>query len=210
MLGFEGRDGDTRPINEADLAVLLSVTGGNAQVDTAQSKFGGASLLLDGTADFLEYAHDTLFSVANGDMTVESFVKRNASKLQCVASKYPSAGASEWRYFVNASNLVQLQVFRSAGTVVDITGATTITTGWHHIAVSRSGSTWRVFVDGTLDASGTESATPDSNTQQFTVGRDRSNAARDFNGWIDEFRFTAGVARYTASFTAPSAAFSRI
>lgn len=208
LLGFEHRDAAAQIVNDADSGWRGSPNG-NAQADTAQKKFGNASLLLDGTGDFIQYVHSSVFSVANGDFTVDCWIKRNASKLHCIASKYPSSGSSEWRCFCNASNLLQLQAFTTSALILDITGVTSIDTDWHHVEFSRGGATWRCFLDGTLEASGTESSTPSSNTQQFTIGRDRSNTGRDFNGWIDEFRFTAGVCRHTASFTPPSAAHPR-
>lgn len=211
LFGFDHRDGSTRFVNESDSA-LVATANGNAQVDTAQSKFGGASLLLDGTGDFVTLAHNALFSISNGDMTVECWVRRNAAKLQCIVGKRPGAGSSEWAFYISATNLLILQAFSTSAAVINITGTTTLssTSTWYHVAFSRSGTTWRCFLDGNLEASATESAAPNSNTQTVAIGRDPSNSARDFNGWIDDFRFTSGTARYTASFTAPSSAFPRI
>jgi hypothetical protein len=210
MLGFDHRDGSTRMINESDSGAVVSANG-DAQADTAQSKFGGASLLLDGTGDYLTLAHNTLYSVSNGNFTVECWVKRNASKLQCIACKRPPTGATEWAFYVNATtNVLIAQAFSAGSLALNIAGTTGLTTGQHHVSLSRSGSTWRVFLDGALEATGTESPTPTGNSEVLHIGRDPSNTGRDFNGWIDEFRFTAGVARYTAAFTPPAAAFPRI
>ncbi len=212
MFGFDSRDAVTRFINESDSAAVALPTG-NAQIDTAQSKFGNASLLLDGTGDFLTIAHSTLYSVASGDFTVECWFRRNgSSKLHCLAGKVPAVGSSEWRWFVDASNHVLIQAFNTSVAVINVAGTTNInnTGTWYHVAMARQGTTWRVFLDGNLEASATESAAPSANTQPLLIGRDQSNAARDTNGHIDDFRFTAGTARYTASFTAPSAAFPRI
>lgn len=210
LLGFESRDANARVINEADTC-FAGTSNGNAQIDTAQSKFGAASLLLDGTGDYVSFANNSLFSVSNGDFTVECWVRRNASKLQCVACKKPLSNASEWALFVNASNQVQGQGFSSSATVINISSTATLssTSTWYHVAMSRQGSTWRIFLDGNLEASATESAGTASNSRPLLIGRDEAFPARDFNGWLDEFRFTAGVARYTASFTAPTAAFPR-
>jgi len=210
MLGFEHRDGSTRIINESDSGAVVAAQS-DAQVDTTQFKFGAASLLLDGTGDYLTLAHNALYSVTNGDFTVECWVRRNASKLHCIAAKRPSVGATEWAFYANATtNVLIAQAFSAGSLALNIAGTTGLTTGWHHVALARSGTTWRIFLDGALEASGTESPTPTGNSELLCIGRDQSNTARDWNGWIDEFRFTAGVARYTAAFTAPSAAFPRI
>lgn len=209
MLGFDHRDASTLIINESDSAAVVTAVG-NAQVDTAQAKFGSASLLLDGTGDYLSLVSNSLYSVSNGDFTVECWVRRNASKLQCIVGKRPGTGATEWAFYLNATtNVLILQAYATS-LVLNITGTTGLTTGWHHVAASRAGTTWRCFLDGALEASGTESATPTGNSELLLIGRDASNTARDFNGWIDDFRFTSGNARYTAAFTAPTAAFPRI
>jgi hypothetical protein len=210
LMGFDSRDANVRFINESDSA-LVGTASGNAQVDTAQSKFGGASLLLDGSNDFVSFEHDSLISVGNGDMTVEAWVRRAATKLQCIAAKKPGAGSSEWALFISAANQLIGQAFSSSAAVINITSTATLTINtWHHVAFTRSGTTWRIFVDGNLEASATESAATASNALDMLIGRDLAFPARDFNGHIDEFRFTAGHARYTATFTPPSAAFPRI
>jgi hypothetical protein len=78
---------------------------------------------------------------------------------------------------------------------------------WYHVAVTRSGSTFRLFVNGTQVSSGTSSAyRSDSNTTQ--VGRIVTTSATNyFKGYIDEIRVTSGVARYTGNFTPPTKQF---
>ena len=78
---------------------------------------------------------------------------------------------------------------------------------WYHVAITRSGSTFRLFVNGTQVSSGTSSSNPnDSNTTQ--VGRIVTTSATNyFKGLIDELRVTGGVARYTGNFTPPTKQF---
>lgn len=210
LLAFNQRDGSVRTVNDSDTC-LIPTFNGNAQIDTSQSKFGIASLLLDGTGDYITFANNVLFSVSNGDFTVEMFVRRNGTKLQALASKRPAAGVSEWSFYVDASNRLIMQAFDSSVAVVNVTGTGTLssTSIWYHVALSRQGNTWYMFLDGNLEGSAVQSGTPASNTQLLHIGRDPSNTGRDFDGWIDEFRFTSGVGRYNATFTAPSIPFPR-
>ena len=78
---------------------------------------------------------------------------------------------------------------------------------WHFVAISRSGSSIRLFVDGNLQATGTSSASLDNGVAAaLTIGG--SGAASEFwAGYIQDLRITKGYARYTANFTAPTAAF---
>lgn len=211
LLGFEHRDGAIIAVNEAPSCIAQSARGGNAQIDTAQKKYGNSSLLLDGTGDFLSFPNTGKFGVAQGDFTVEWFFRRNASKLQVMLSRRPNVGSAEWVTYLLADNRPFLGVFNGAGAVVSITGVTATNSGqWYHFEVTRSGSTWRLFLDGVLEASGTESAAPLADTSTLNIGREQSaTSARDFNGWIDEVRFTSGVCRHTATFTPPAAAHPR-
>jgi hypothetical protein len=209
LLGFEQRDGQSGFINDA-LAAFLVAPSGNAQADTAQFKFGTASLLLDGTDDFVTVPNNAAFSVTNGDLTFECWIKRTASKLQAIATKRAPANSSEYDFLVNAGNNLQLAVRNAGGAVVVIIGSGTVTNNWHMVAFSRQGSVWRVFLDGVLQGQATESSPPDGSTNPLLIGRDGAVfPARDFDGWIDELRFTSGVCRYTANFTPPTAAFPR-
>lgn len=82
---------------------------------------------------------------------------------------------------------------------------------WHHIAISRQSGTTRMFIDGTLQ---TQTWSDTTNYSGFSLGRPLignssyhvTNASFDWNGYMSDIRFTKGLARYTANFTAPTAA----
>ena len=58
---------------------------GNAKISTAQSVFGGSSLLLDGSVDYLSYASNANFDYGTDDFTIEGwFRSTNVSLLQTI------------------------------------------------------------------------------------------------------------------------------
>ena len=74
-----------------------------------------------------------------------------------------------------------------------ITGNTAILFGeWHHVAVSYDGSTWRLYVDGALDAQAKVDAAPRADSiQHFGIGASFNSMgvpAGAFLGAIDEVR----------------------
>jgi hypothetical protein len=84
-----------------------------------------------------------------------------------------------------------------------ITSGTLNTAQWYHVALTRSGTTVTLYVDGVSQGTYTYSA---SITQQaLYVGT--GSGLGSFNGYIDDLRITKGFARYTANFTAPTAPF---
>ena len=101
-------------------------------------------------------------------------------------------GASDWAY------LNQTQGTRTA-----LSNNT-----WYHVAVTRSGSTWRLFLNGTQEDSVTQSSyiTDSGSTTRLGNYGPSATASDGLNGYIEDFRITRGVARYTSNFTAPTSA----
>jgi hypothetical protein len=73
-----------------------------------------------------------------------------------------------------------------------------------HVAVSRSGTSLKMFFDGVQVASATDSTSFTDNAYGVRIG---GSSGYSFNGYIDDLRITKGYARYTANFTPPSAPF---
>jgi hypothetical protein len=200
---MDGTNGSTTFTDNSSNALTVTANG-NAQISTAQSKFGGASGLFDGTGDFLTTPSNAVVAVGTGDFTVEAWVRRTSGgTFSTVVGTRPDSGsyADAWTLGVDGSNNLYLYtngfIAQSAG------GLITLDT-WHHIAVVRSGTAVRMYHNGTQVATGTNSQ--DFSRQILAVGAN-VNGDQAFAGYIDDLRITKGVARYTANFTPPTAAF---
>lgn len=203
LLHMDGSNGSTTFTDSSKNALAVTANG-NAQISTAQSKFGGASAAFDGTGDYLVLTHNNILSIESGDFTAEAWVYRNASgALHNIINKRISTPASGYGWRINANNT--LQFFFLGGSSITST-STVSASSWVHLAVTRSGNTVRQFIDGTLDATTATFSSGTSNTQELRLGIDEL-AGDGFNGYIDDLRITKGVARYTANFTPPSAPF---
>ena len=84
---------------------------------------------------------------------------------------------------------------------------------WYHIALERSGTTLKVYIDGTSVISVSASTTAlQASEDPFRVGvfNDASTGSPSldwyFNGHIDDLRITKGIARYGTNFTPPTSA----
>jgi hypothetical protein len=112
-------------------------------------------------------------------------------------------GAS-WILQINTSRV--LSFLWNDGANILSTGTALNRFQWYHIAACRSGSTIRVFIDGTQVASTTISYTFSSATE-FTVCSASNNISLSrVNAYVDDLRITK-FARYTAAFTLPTTAF---
>lgn len=197
LLLLDGADGSTTFTDSSGSPKTITAIG-NAQVDTAQSKFGGASAYFDGTGDYLDSA--TLITYT-GVYTIEAFIR--------VESSFASRGIVSGRTQTNGAvfrttdaGANRLQFLNPSLTAYTSTGAMSLNT-WHHVALTRNASNTVTFwIDGV--ASGTVAGQTGSHAWKF-VGW-AGSAGEFMRGWIDAVRLT-GVCRYTASFTPPSAPF---
>ena len=171
---------------------------GDAQLSTAQKKFGTASLLVDGTGDFVK---STNSDVINGDFTIEFFAYASSFAQDAILwdNRVSNSG-----YAVGITAASQIRVIQDNTTIATGFGGF-VNNSFNHIAISRSSGIIRVFVNGNLR--GTLSVYNNNYTgQPYYIGSAHTEA-NFFNGYIDEFR-ASSVARYTAAFTPPSSEFT--
>lgn len=185
------------------------VTVDNTQISTAQSKFGGGSIAFDGTNDYLSFPASRGYDFASGDWTVECWVYFSSVASTPYIWQIGSAAGTRFSLFLTGGVLNVL----SSGTTV-LASSTSLSTGqWYHLAVTyvATGTTTRLFINGTLNISTSSySAFPkDSGTLTLALGwQNYAGGAGDYlNGYMNDFRITKGVARYTASFTPPGTPF---
>ena len=203
LLHMDGTDGSTTFIDDKGSgrsAVGLSAIG-NAQVDTAQSKFGGASALFDGTGDAVKCGTPLL--PATDDWTVEMWVyPTSIVALDYFFAQYTSGSAGRSTFYHTNSGNVGL--FINGGPSITTTG-TISTSSWQHIAWVRNGSSFKIYINGTEEASATGS--PSIQQINSVVGAQDSVGSNGFIGNIDEVRISS-TARYTTGFTPPTTAFT--
>jgi len=176
-------------------------TWGSAQISTTQSKWGGGSMYFDGTGDWLLIPDQPIQRIGTGNFTVEGWVYRNSSGTYGLIGK--GTGTTGWLLSLNSSNQV---VFTYGSSTITSTGTVSATT-WTHIAVVREGTSTnqtKIYINGTNDGTGTVS-TDFNQTNSMYVGADRTGGSAA-NAYMQDVRVT-NYARYTANFTAPTAAF---
>lgn len=180
---------------------------GNAQISTAQSRFGGASLLLDGEGDYFTSAASTDFAFPD-DFALEFWARKTADGpggFDHVMTTDASNGSAIDGWFCELSSSRGF-VFATNGSVVASFLLDPNDGLWHHWAVTRAGDTLRLFKDGELLQSLVYTA-PIPAVGEFGVGGSSNSLSYCFAGNLDEIRVTKGAARYTGTFTPPDAPF---
>ena len=178
------------------------VTVGNAQISTAQSKFGGASMYFDGSGDFVQtFASNQDLAFRTGNFTVECWVYFNTSGQHGILQLSTNPGG------FNTSNTNSIAMQRSGTGQWEIyakstnpsASATINQSQWYHLAIVRNGTTTTFYVDGVSTITVTSDSTDYTGTY-IGLGAIYSTGV-PLNGYIDDLRITKGIARYTTNFT---------
>ena len=184
-------------------------TVGNAQIDTAIKKYGTGSVKFDGTGDYLDIPGSTELILGTGDFTIEGWYYANnfTNRGTFVDSRGSSSTSGITIGHEASSGEIRVYMTASSGTDIVVNSNNFSTSQWTHIAITRESGIVRLFVDGNLEDSATRT-TNLSNNHDYRVGYGTytGTSYSYFNGYIDDFRITKGIARYTANFTPPTAA----
>jgi hypothetical protein len=193
---FNAYNGLTTFFDEKGHALTVN---GSATLSTTQSKWGGISGYFNGSS-YLSTPYDSALNVGTGDFTIEAWVYVTADTLQNAI--YANGATTEGLYFSLTASTRTLRLDVNAYNVTS-TSSVDLNT-WTHIAVSKVGNTIYFFKNGVLDATSGSTADTGNTSGEIRIGRGRGSSTHYFTGYIDDFRFTKGIARYTATFTAPN------
>ena len=186
-------------------------TVGTAKLSSVQSKYGGTSMKFDGSSSswlLIPFSQHLNLSTGSPNWTIECWVYVNSfgnnpfifNKGGVAATYYTNYG-----FAVNSSGLAYMHLGNNGGETSYNFG--TISTGtWYHLAGTRSGSTIRTFLDGTLVTNTSIGAAMTDNGEALYVGCLKNLTTNVLDGYVDDLRIAKGIARYTTSFTPPTAA----
>ena len=216
LLHLNGSDGSTTITDDnAGGSAHTWTAAGNARIDTAQSKFGGASGLFDGTGDWVSTPDSTDFALGSSDFTVDCWFNCNLATTVSgiIAGQRATAAAADTSFIIFKNGSNQIQARACVGTTsFNVTSTTTFTnlvhTGWHHVAFVRTGNVLKLFIDGIQEGGDVAIAgVVNDSIAALEVASDGIGGL-PWNGWIDEFRLSVGIARWTSNFTPPTEQYS--
>ena len=199
LLNCNGTNGSTN-FTDSGTTVHSVTANGDAQVSTAQSKFGGSSAYFDGTGDHLSIPTSSDWDFGVGEFTIDFWMYIP----DIVGYKTPIArDTSGGRYWFIQIDTDSIEGGEPTGTKVTIANILSATT-WHHVAMVRSSDNLLLFVDGILGDTAGLGASYDwpSGSTQVEIGR-QGSWDNPFTGYIDELRVSKGVARWTSNFIPP-------
>ena len=199
LLPMDGTNGSTTFTDSGPNAITVTAVG-NAQISTSQSKYGGASGYFGGSTDRITAV--TTNSTFTGDFTWECWFYPT-SDTNTYKALFSAGSETTGRYVLlqYGSNIV-VDLY-GVGQNINVSCGITANSGWHHVALVRSGTTVTLYYDGVSKATATRSGTV-GNTNGFFCGNN-SAGTNPYNGYIDDLRISL-FARYTSTFSPPTAA----
>jgi len=205
LLHCDGADASTTFIDSATGKAISVVA--HAQVDTAQSKFGGASLLLDsGTDDGLTTPDHEDWNFGSGNFTIDFWI-RIAGDPGATRNILSQETAGYLRIAMLSGRKMYWDCYAGAGGAWNNEATTLIATDtWTHCAFVRYGNVQTMYIGGVAQASpGSFNGSLDNLTGLLKIG---TGLTVGLPCWLDEIRISKGIARWTANFTPPTAPYS--
>lgn len=178
---------------------------GNASTSTTQTKFADTAMYFDGNGDYITIPDNYDFHFTH-DFTIEFWMYHTSTSDGGYTAVFGGngSGTNGWNIYMQESS-GNLYFFHTSF-LITATSALTANT-WHHIAVTRSGSGIKMFVDGTqVGSTASSSATLVQNSSSLgtRIGYDHG-ANGYYEGYIENLQVITGTAKYTSNFTAPTA-----
>jgi hypothetical protein len=184
----------------------LSITNTGSATSSTANPFIG-STYFSASGKYLTPPANNVFNIANGTFTVEFWVNlTSATAGTAFAIGNGSAYGNAIYCTFDGSKFNFGQGVNGSNSNYQITSSSSYTTNtWYHIALVRNGSTLSLYINGTLQASGTNGTTAKTATQVVingaydNIGLGNSNCSC----YMSNLRIVSGTAVYTSAFTPP-------
>ncbi|HAR62822.1 MAG: hypothetical protein DKM50_06910 [Candidatus Margulisiibacteriota bacterium] len=178
---------------------------GDATQTSSQMVFGGKSAYFDGTGDFVCTNTSPIWDLDIDKFTIDYWVKFAAIN----AANNGIFDQNNFYYMNYGGTNHELGFiyydwnyggWKGVGTTTVLT-----TNTWYHVAVARNGANLLLYLNGVqVGSRNIGDYTIPGNTGALTIGYSASNASMS-NLYIDEFRFSKGIARWTGpTFNVPT------
>lgn len=212
LLHFDGTNNST---TFADVAGNTWSASGNAKISTADSLFGGAAGLFDGTNDWISCTSSRL-ALRAGNFCVEGAFRVKGSgaagtSADLIILDYRTAEPSAQMLITmggstgSAANRLSLYVNGANRITSDALTPDT----WYRWAVERVSGSTKMYINGTQHGTTYADSNNYSSTTAFIGGRFAATSGdrRSFNGYLDEMRITVGDYRHGGDYTPESGPF---
>lgn len=203
LLKFDGTSGSTTFTDLSSVPITVTATG-NPAISSTQVKYGTGSVYINGgTSSNTHYlGTSNVASVQLGTTyTIEGWFWTANTANQRYFGKY-TAGVGGWLLLCTNANITWY--FAGDGASNISASVTVPMSSWNHIAISATPAVSNLYLNGVQVGTFANPPAPQNDANGFRIGTYIGGTGYDFTGYVDDFRITKGVARYTSNFTPPS------
>jgi hypothetical protein len=217
LLHADGANGSTT-FTDSSSAARTVTANGNAQLSTANARFGASSGLLDGN-DSVSTASHADFNFGTGDFTLEGSYRFAAlpgpGGQVALMAKYNGGGNQRawlW-YLLNTAGVFTINFLTSLDGAGNFTSTPSapldLTTGiFYDLSAARVAGTVKMFMRGQMvAANASHGASIFAGTAPIAIGAASDLVSTGLNGNFDEVRITSGVGRYVTNYAVATNAF---
>ena len=170
---------------------------GDVTQSSGQSNWYGGSYYFDGSGDYLGATSNADFAMGTGDFTLECWVYKSSSGafMNFMATRGGPGTSAGFTFGSQSSGNGYDVEFYTDGLKLD-GGDQGITDGrWHHVAVTRSGTSLRSYVNGVLNTTATNSQNLSNTSLALGITNDATQGP--LHGYLQDVRIYKGVAKYS-------------
>ena len=184
---------DASIIDKSQVSNLKLV--GNTTASTTQIKYGNSSIYFDGVGDYLTSATTSeTMELGTGDFTLECWLYPTSTSGYSIIFDH-GATVSDISFGLKATTL---QPYLYTGGFAINGSSNAQLNVWQHIALVRNSGTITIYLNGI--GIGSTSTVYNYTAQNFMIGGAHDGLSF-FMGYMQDFRITKGLARYTSNFT---------
>jgi hypothetical protein len=171
----------------------------------------GGSGYFDGAGDYLISPVNAALAFGSSDFCIEFWIYTTSFSS---TDGRPLGNAVAWGanvWSLHNDHVSQNEKFSfwvnnyNASAAMLVSTSSTQLNTWQHVAITRSGSTWRMFVNGVVEATQTSSVAIDGGSSDDLFIGGSGNFNEFIAGYFSGLRLVKGTAVYTANFTPPTA-----
>jgi hypothetical protein len=192
-----------------------------AQHSTARAKFGASSIRVAGGTQNVSGVDSDDFTLGNSDFAIEAWVNYNTIiGNKAILAHFDGLAADDegWKFSFNSDSDKMQFAYSLDGIATLVVDSGNFTTSlsvntWYHLAITRSGTTIRFFVDGVQKGTNKFlTGTIHNCSDAVRIGTLSANGAvltsNTIDAYLDEVRISVGTPRWTSNFTPETAPYT--
>lgn len=165
----------------------------------------GGSAYFDGSGDYLTLGGQSNFAFGSNPFTIEFWIYPTTVSGGAVVYDQRPSGSSGAQPMISFDGSGFLQYYTNAAYQITATTAMAVNT-WNHVALARSGTSTKLFLNGVQTGSTyTDSTVYVNGASRPVIAANGTNLLNPFTGYISNLRVLNNTALYTANFTPPTA-----